>query len=93
MICHLERRELAKQDLDGALFFINELLQSRNSFTQQGDFCRSAINGGALLREGRCRKEAAFLLPLFVGWVRVRQLCLFAGVLPGRRVCVPREWA
>lgn len=45
MICHLEWRELAKQDLDGALFFINELLQSRNSFTQQGDFCRSAVSG------------------------------------------------
>ena len=34
VIFHLERRELAKQDLDGALFFINELLQSRNSFPQ-----------------------------------------------------------
>ena len=46
MIFQLERRELAKQDLDGALFFINELLQSRNSFPQQGDFCRSAVGGG-----------------------------------------------
>ena len=44
VIFHLERRELAKQDLDGALFFINELLQSHNSFTQQGDFCRSAVS-------------------------------------------------
>ena len=45
MIFQLERRELAKQDLDGALFFINELLQSRNSFPQQGNFCRSAVGG------------------------------------------------
>lgn len=58
-----------------------------------GLFLPQCCRRGALLREGRCRKEAAFLPPLFVGWVRRRLLCLFVGVLPGRRVCVPRGWA
>ena len=67
MIFHLERRELAKQDLDGALFFINELLQSHNSFTQQGDFCRSAVSGGAV--EGRKVSKGSSFSASSVCWL------------------------